>query len=154
MEGITFKIVPFYTGIFAFYYVLLSLRIISIRRKYHIALGDGLLEFIAFVDQERTKSLPDVDSSTKMAHPFSNVNIDYTKFRQLQRAVRAHANFSEFIPLGLLSIFFIEINNYLSSTWIHIVCGALLVSRICHAELAFNDKNNKLAVNNWRRIGM
>ncbi|CAG8522455.1 16111_t:CDS:2, partial [Dentiscutata erythropus] len=109
---------------------------------------------ISLLEMERTKSLPEVDSSTKTAHPYSHVNIDYTKLRHLQRTVRAHANFSEYIPLGLLSIFFIEINKYLSSTWIHVACGALLVSRICHAELAFNDNNNKLAVNIWRRVGM
>ncbi|CAG8732575.1 25032_t:CDS:2, partial [Racocetra persica] len=123
-------------------------------RKYRIALGDGILEFISFVDQERSKSSHESDVATKTDHPYSHVSIDYNQLRHIQRAIRAHANFSEYIPLCLLLIFFIEVNKYLSSTWIHVACGTLLVSRIFHAELAFNDKNNKLAVSIWRRIGM
>ncbi len=50
----------------------------------------------------------------------------------LQKAIRAHANFSEYVPFSLLLLIFVEMMNY---SWylVHLLCIALLIGRISHA---------------------
>ena len=50
----------------------------------------------------------------------------------LARAVRAHANFAEYVPLSLLLIYFLETQPR-TNLWIHILCSALVIGRITHA---------------------
>lgn len=50
----------------------------------------------------------------------------------LQRAIRAHANFAEYVPLTLLLISFLE-GTAGSTAVVHGVCAALLVGRCLHA---------------------
>lgn len=53
----------------------------------------------------------------------------------LARAIRAHGNFSEYAPIGLILLFAAEFAG--SSDWIlHVVGAALVIGRILHA-LAF-----------------
>ncbi|CAG8492691.1 7238_t:CDS:2 [Diversispora eburnea] len=144
-------IIPFYASFFAFYYVLLSVRVIKNRIKNKISLGDGVLEFLSFVDQERSKEQPDETKAQK--HPYARRTIDYSTYRHVQRVVRAHANFAEYVPFTLLLLFFIEVNNYLSSFWLHVVCSIFLFARIAHADIAFNNDDDKLALSMWRRVG-
>lgn len=50
----------------------------------------------------------------------------------LQRAIRVHGNFNEYVPLGLVLLFLVAANqapNYL----IHILGAALLLGRLLHA---------------------
>ncbi len=50
----------------------------------------------------------------------------------LQRAIRVHANFSEYIPLALLLIYFVETTTAL--TWlVHVLGVSLLIGRLSHA---------------------
>jgi uncharacterized membrane protein YecN with MAPEG domain len=50
----------------------------------------------------------------------------------LLRATRAHANFSEYVPLGLLLILFVEMSG--AAIWlVHALGLALLVGRSLHA---------------------
>jgi uncharacterized membrane protein YecN with MAPEG domain len=51
---------------------------------------------------------------------------------ELQRAMRVHANFAEYVPLALLLIYFSEIQTA-SSLWTHVFCVALLAGRSLHA---------------------
>lgn len=51
---------------------------------------------------------------------------------QLQRAIRVHANFSEYVPLGLLLIFLVE-GRGASALLLNILGLALLLGRLCHA---------------------
>jgi uncharacterized membrane protein YecN with MAPEG domain len=51
---------------------------------------------------------------------------------ELQRAMRVHANFAEYVPLALLLIYFFEQQTGLA-LWTHILCVALLVGRALHA---------------------
>ena len=46
--------------------------------------------------------------------------------------MRRHANFIEFVPLGLLIIALLEANG-VSGTVIHGLCGSLVLFRLCHA---------------------
>ena len=52
--------------------------------------------------------------------------------QQLLLAMRRHANFVEYVPLGLLIIALLEANG-VSGTAIHGLCGTLVVTRACHA---------------------
>lgn len=49
----------------------------------------------------------------------------------LEKRIRAHANFTEYTPLGLILLAALELNS--APLWqLHIVGGLLLVGRLCH----------------------
>ena len=51
---------------------------------------------------------------------------------KLARAIRVHSNFSEYVPIALLLIFFLE--SYTNTKiWIHGLCVSLIVGRLSHA---------------------
>ena len=50
----------------------------------------------------------------------------------LARAVRAHANFAEYVPIALLLIYFVEISG-IAAIWVHALGAALLLGRFVHA---------------------
>jgi uncharacterized membrane protein YecN with MAPEG domain len=50
----------------------------------------------------------------------------------LRRAMRVHANFSEYVPIALLLIYFLETQTH-SALSPHILCVALLIGRVSHA---------------------
>jgi len=52
--------------------------------------------------------------------------------RILQRAIRAHSNFIEYVPLSILLIFFAQ-GVTRNSIWTHVLCVTLLLGRILHA---------------------
>ncbi|PYE32040.1 hypothetical protein DFP83_10749 [Idiomarina fontislapidosi] len=60
------------------------------------------------------------------------VGIGTNKVEELQRAVRAHGNFIEYVPLMLLMFALIEFNG-VGSTWVYALGGVLTVARIAHA---------------------
>ncbi len=116
----------------------------------------GLNGFIAFalsyiVAMERTKTRvwhgeskvdvniqPDyLEEPNPWAAFFENLtqNLVVTKVEDdgvLQRKVRAHSNFSEYVPLGLLFILALELMN--SQTWLIWLLGSsLTLARISHA---------------------
>jgi uncharacterized membrane protein YecN with MAPEG domain len=51
---------------------------------------------------------------------------------RLRRAARAHANFAEYTPLGLLLFFFVELQGG-NPAFVHALCVALLAGRVIHA---------------------
>jgi uncharacterized protein len=67
----------------------------------------------------------------------------------LARAVRAHANFAEYVPLSLLLIYFLEVQTR-TNLWIHILCSALVIGRITHAIGVSQVKENF----RYRVVGM
>jgi len=50
----------------------------------------------------------------------------------MTRAMRAHANFAEYVPLALILMYLTErhTNSY---AWVHVLGITLLVARLCHA---------------------
>jgi uncharacterized membrane protein YecN with MAPEG domain len=50
----------------------------------------------------------------------------------MTRAMRAHANFAEYVPFALLLIYIMERHSD-SRGWAHVLCLLLLAGRICHA---------------------
>lgn len=53
------------------------------------------------------------------------------KDKSLTRAIRVHGNFSEYIPLSLLLIFFVEIQTH-NAMAIHILSTSLIFARLAH----------------------
>lgn len=51
---------------------------------------------------------------------------------QLQRAMRAHANFAEYVPITLLLLFFVE-TQAIEDRTIHVLGSALVLGRLVHA---------------------
>jgi uncharacterized membrane protein YecN with MAPEG domain len=50
----------------------------------------------------------------------------------LQRAIRVHANFSEYVPLALILVTFAEIQHFPPPV-IHALCLMLITGRMSHA---------------------
>ena len=50
----------------------------------------------------------------------------------MERAMRVHANFCEYVPIALLLIYLLEVTLG-ASYWIHILGGGLLLGRLLHA---------------------
>lgn len=68
---------------------------------------------------------------------------------KMEKAVRVHGNFSEYAPLVLLMMGFLELGKE-SSTTLHIIGGCLLAGRILHAiGLGFIEGTSP-----FRSIGM
>jgi len=49
----------------------------------------------------------------------------------LRSAIRAHANFIEYVPIITLMVAMLEMSG-LGAIWVHLLMGALLVSRLLH----------------------
>ncbi|WP_394175296.1 MAPEG family protein [Thalassotalea litorea] len=88
-------ITGFYAGILALLHIALSFKVIGLRRRLKIGLGDG-------------------------------------GDKALNKAIRIHGNFVEYIPLALLLLAISEINGG-SSFILHAVGGALVTCRFLHA---------------------
>lgn len=55
----------------------------------------------------------------------------------LERAIRAHANFAEYVPLALLLLLVLELSRF-SIYWLHVIGATLVVARLLHGyALAF-----------------
>ena len=57
------------------------------------------------------------------------------------RAMRAHANFAEYVPLSLLLIYFAEVTGA-SASFLHALGASLLVGRVIHALGVSRVKEN------------
>jgi uncharacterized membrane protein YecN with MAPEG domain len=65
------------------------------------------------------------------------------KDKLLKRAIRVHGNFSEYVPLTLIMIYFVELktNNLLL---IHGLCSAFILARISHIYGVSQLKENMI----------
>ena len=95
MTGMLLTIVPVFSAFFAVLFVLLSINVITARRKHKVGIGTG-----------RNKSV--------------------------ERAMRVHANFAEYVPFALLLIALLELNKS-NSLLLMGLCSVLLVGRLVHA---------------------
>ena len=68
---------------------------------------------------------------------------------QMLRAMRVHANFSEYVPFALLLSLMIELLNGLTSL-VHFVCICLVIGRVLHAYGVSQSSENY----NFRVSGM
>jgi len=78
-----------------------------------------------------------------------NISIGSAGDTELEKVMRIHANFAEYVPISLILMWFIEIITY-SSSLVFILGCVLLVSRLAHV-IGLNDTANKMM---YRRVGM
>jgi uncharacterized membrane protein YecN with MAPEG domain len=93
MQG-AMVVTPLYAALLTLWMLVLSMRVITWRRKARVSLGDG-------------------------GNP------------ALQRAIRGHANFAEYVPLALLLLLILELSRF-SIYVIHAIGLTLLVARLLH----------------------
>lgn len=60
---------------------------------------------------------------------------------RLQRAIRVHGNFAEYVPFALLLIGMAELNG-LGSVWVHLMGAVLLIGRALHAYGVSNPRED------------
>jgi uncharacterized membrane protein YecN with MAPEG domain len=59
--------------------------------------------------------------------------------RGLERRMRIHANFAEYVPLALLLLVFMEMRG--RPAWLlHLLCAALVLARVGHAIALWDEK--------------
>ena len=93
-----------YAALLAIFFVVLSVRVVSLRRKLHVTLGAG-------------------------GNP------------TLERAIRVHGNFAEYVPLGLLLIFLVE--SKAAPVWLpHLLGLCLVAGRTSHALGVSQEKED------------
>ena len=78
-----------------------------------------------------------------------NISIGSAGDKDLEKVIRIHANFAEYVPISLILMWFIEIITY-SSSLVYILGCVLLISRFAHI-IGLNDSANKMM---YRRVGM
>jgi uncharacterized protein len=78
-----------------------------------------------------------------------NVRLSDAGDVQLQRAVRTHAHFAEYVPLLLLLMLLLEVNGT-PAIGLHAFGGLLLVSRVLHAVGVSAETENV----RWRMASM
>ena len=60
------------------------------------------------------------------------VGISHGKEKELQRAIRVHANFAEYVPLALFLILILELNQ--APHWsLHLLGSGIFIGRVLHA---------------------
>jgi len=57
---------------------------------------------------------------------------------ELERTIRAQANFCEYVPLGILLLFVLEGSAALNSVVLHVLGLALVIGRVLHGFLGLN----------------
>ena len=61
--------------------------------------------------------------------------------KDMQRAMRVHANFAEYVPLCLLMIYLVE-QSGVYAWFVHALCLGLLVGRLSHAYGVSQQREN------------
>lgn len=79
----------------------------------------------------------------------NQVNLGDGDLREVRTAIRVHGNFSEYVPLGLLLMWFIETVMF-ESTFVLILGCLLLVGRALHVVGMYHPKRYLVL----RQIGM
>jgi uncharacterized membrane protein YecN with MAPEG domain len=69
----------------------------------------------------------------------SRITIGAGGDRGLERRMRIHANFAEYVPFALLLLLFMEMQGR-SSLSVHGLCALLVAARIGHAVALWNEK--------------
>ena len=60
------------------------------------------------------------------------IAIGHSDDAEMERAMRVHANFCEYVPIALLLIYLLEVSQG-ASYWIHVLGWALVFGRLLHA---------------------
>ncbi len=88
-------IIGYYAGLLGLLFIFLTLRIVRMRWKYKVGIGDGGEHVLA-------------------------------------KAIRVHSNFIEYVPLALLLLYLVEMQQT-SIVLMHALGAALFIARVLHA---------------------
>ena len=88
------------------------------------ALYAGLLAILLFVLSIRVIGLRGNPAFSFIAHGKGDEEL-------LQRAIRAHGNFTEYVPMMLILLAFLELSDA-SELQLHLLGGAFLLGRVMH----------------------
>ncbi|SNX85928.1 uncharacterized protein MEPE_04637 [Melanopsichium pennsylvanicum] len=110
-----------HSALFAGYYSYLSCNVIVNRLNTNIFLGSTDSDKVYGPGDQKVNSPADV--------------------AKLQRAVRAHGNFSESAPFAFFLIFLAELNGAPTSL-VHAAYTTLFVARVAHANLGVQSENS------------
>jgi uncharacterized protein len=69
------------------------------------------------------------------------INLGDAGNKDMQRAMRVHANFAEYVPLSLLMIYLVE-QSGVYVWFVHVLCMGLLVGRLSHAYGVSQQREN------------
>lgn len=83
------------------------------------------------------------------ARRLHKVGIGTGRNKSVERAMRVHANFAEYVPLSLLLLAFLELNKA-NHYFLVALCLILTAGRLCHA-FGVSQENEKFA---YRVTGM
>lgn len=61
--------------------------------------------------------------------------------KDMQRAMRVHANFAEYVPLSLLMVYLVE-QSGVYAWFVHLLCMGLLIGRLSHAYGVSQQREN------------
>ena len=115
------NITSYYAGFLALFYIVLSLRVLALR-------GNPLFRFLAFTSNSQDTDSPIAAGQT------------------LERAVRGHGNFAEYVPLFLILLYLAEMAGA-GAGLLHGCAGGFALGRVMHGILfCFLTKNMVLRV--------
>ena len=107
------------------------------------ALYAGLLAILLFVLSIRVIGLRGNPAFSFIAHGKGDEEL-------LQRAIRAHGNFTEYVPMMLILLAFLELSDA-SELKLHLLGGAFLFGRVMHGIcMGFMRSNMPLRVGELR----
>jgi len=67
------------------------------------------------------------------------IGIGHANSEKMLRAMRVHSNFSEYVPLSLILLFFLEMQNA-NNVILHGLCSLLVLGRCLHAYGVSQEK--------------
>lgn len=113
-------------------YIGLTVQVIRNRIRLRVSVGDGSVQLIS--NLQRGNEKPEINEA---------------KYEPLRGAIRAHANFSENVPLSLFLIFLSENQKALPSWALGLVSLALVIARSAHYITLTAIKNH--GAGHWSR---
>ena len=131
------------TAFLTLYYLILAIRVIRLRIKNKIALGDGTLQFLLgsvlpAIVKTASKSTEDA-SSSKTGSVESNLE---NRYASLQKAIRAHNNLAQYGPWTILLFPLCELQSTLPLYWLNNLAVIFAVARVLHVEAGISSSSS------------
>ena len=112
--AVSLPVTSLYGGLFAFFYLVLVARVGMLRLEKKVSVGNGADLQLTYAIRVR-----DIPSSLSFLDGGS--------------VSKGHANFQEYIPLFLILLGLLELQQLLSRAWLHGLALLCCAGRICHA---------------------
>ncbi|EFA82714.1 hypothetical protein PPL_04409 [Heterostelium album PN500] len=114
MSTISIPVTATFAGILGVVYTALNLNVVKVRFGSRVLIGDGSLELLR-----------------EVAHKKEGTTVDFKKFNKLMSAVRAHANFIEYVPIQLILAALLELQG-VDKLKLKVLLSVFTLSRLLH----------------------